>query len=126
MKEVDKIIRELGLGPYGQDWAIINSDGRRLPEFAQYLHRNVDALHDDARWELFELILASVDDALTDAAQDASFVVATARMALQACGRPSELGQLILDYWKEYWQERSSDPRYVALTEMLTRDPAGR
>ena len=109
---LDDAISDLRLGPYMQDWAIISSDEGRLDEFADYLVTHWAAADEEARGELFELVLASADDGSNDrtAARTVARVVAT-------CPDRGPLVSLIVEHWEEYWRTAGRPLLLAAITK---------
>jgi len=56
-----------------QDWGIINADGKRLEEFIGVYASPM--LSKEMRYQMFELILASANDALVDDLDDGSTIL---------------------------------------------------
>ena len=61
----EKLSKDLGLIATGQDFGIINADGKRLKEFIKYFKKNVAI--DPWEWEeLADLILESANEAILE------------------------------------------------------------
>jgi hypothetical protein len=61
-QRLKKLSVKLGLEYEEQDWGIINADGQKLNEFVRLYHE--PDLTEKMRYQVFELILASANDAL--------------------------------------------------------------
>jgi len=62
--QLQSLSKLLGLDYEEQDWGIINADGKRLEEFVAVYDSHT--LSREMRYQMFELVVASANDALDD------------------------------------------------------------
>ncbi len=89
-----QLCEPLGLEYYSQDWAICVADPQRLSEFVSFYHDHSE-LDPLARVLLFELIIASISDAL-DSGADAALLTAQYGELVRGESRKFPI---VLEYW---------------------------
>jgi hypothetical protein len=88
----------LRLAEFSTDWPMLCADGSRLNEFATYLIEHDADLDDDAHLELFELVLASAEDAIVSSVRAPELAIF--RTALRRV-RTNEL--FLIEHWRTNW-----------------------
>lgn len=101
-QRLEILSESLGLVFEEQDWGIINADGRRLNEFID-LYVNA-SLPETTRYQMFELILASANDALEQGIEpDITANTLVAFIDVHECDFPEQV---------KYWSELSDEVEF--------------
>ncbi len=97
-----RVSKELELSFETQDWGIINSSSDRVNEFVQYFEDN-QILENSIKYELFELIIASFNDAILEGKMDKN-LKSLFRDFLDKNSHNTTF-KPIIDYWKSIENE---------------------
>ncbi len=97
IEQLKKLSDELDLSFESQDWGIVNSSADRVGEFMNYFS-NKKSLNESMRYQLFELIIASFNDALLE--DKCNEKLKNEFKALVDKYSKNEILQPILNYWK--------------------------
>lgn len=100
---VKKMSLELGINYEPQDWGIVNADAYRVEEFIEYFEKNFHELHTTQKFELFELIIASFNEAIIEKL----FTVNRQKSLTDFLKKHADnsLYSVILEYWCENTDE---------------------
>ncbi len=101
----EKLASELGLMKTGQDFGIVNANGKRLAEFILYFKNNKAV--DPWEWEeLLDLILESANEAIIDGYISNDQIESIKDILLNENEKfPNQL-----EYWSEFGNEEGAYP----------------
>lgn len=86
-----------------QDWGIVNSDPTRAAEFINY-YKSAD-LDDEARFHVFELVVASYNDAILGRLNKGQVKTDFAELVKESYDVPNL--KVVRDYWKEIYNKEN-------------------
>lgn len=118
MKDADdrvkKMSLELGISYEPQDWGIVNANANRVDDFIEYFEKNFYELHTTQKFELFELIIASFNDAIIENLFTVNMQKSLADFLKKYAD--NSLYSVILRYWRENTDEDMQIARYINQT----------
>ena len=92
-----KVMEDLNLHDYGQDWGICNANGEHLPEFLAYYRRVLETHRvDRVEYQLCDLLLQSARYVL---GRDGLTPTVRATLQLVAERQVTKEGRWLLAYW---------------------------
>ncbi|MBK0378356.1 hypothetical protein [Mucilaginibacter segetis] len=86
-----------------QDWGIVNSDPKRVAEFINYYKNN--ELEDGAKFHVFELIVASYNDAVLARLVKGELKEDFLEVVSNSHNTPGL--KIVRDYWKEIYDRKT-------------------
>lgn len=86
-----------------QDWGIVNSDPTRVAEFINY-YKSAD-LDDETKFHVFELIVASYNDAMLARLTKGQVKADFAEIVAESHNVPTL--KTVRDYWKEIYNKEN-------------------
>jgi len=98
-KKIDELkiaSKDLGLTFEEQDWGIINSDELRVKEFIDYFNKNYKTKSNTFKYYMFELIVASFNDAIIEKKTEE---IETVFKDFVDSHKNEEVYQSIFSYW---------------------------
>jgi hypothetical protein len=99
-----------------QDWGIINSDGSRVTEFLKFFNDNIH-FEVTLRYKIFELIIASMNDALVEEIVTDEIAQDFTNFIDKAKNEDEYLFESTLDYWISITDEEYPVGQYLVLNE---------
>lgn len=98
MKTLEDVAKDLNIpySKYDQDWGIIYADANRVEAFIDYTNENMHISNNCALFYLFELVVASFNEALLEkktAGIEEKFITFTRK------NKHKNLFKTIFDYW---------------------------
>lgn len=98
IERVKQMSRDLDLEYHPQDWGIVNGRAERIKEFIDYFQKGEQIFHSTQKFELFELIISSFNDAIIkEVLTDERKILLNSFLEKYST---DELYEVILNYWR--------------------------